>query len=100
MDQRGTIVGSHSSNTAVGSSGAFGIFTNRRISTKIAVGFAAVLALTAVLSAMSYTGFGKVAHGFEIFNQRVTVVGIARQVDRDFVSFRRFVREYSLSGDD
>jgi methyl-accepting chemotaxis protein len=28
------------------------------------------------------------------------VVGIARDVDRDFVAFRRFVREYSVSGDD
>jgi len=92
-------VGTHSS-TGAGAAGLFGIFTNRRIGTKIGVGFAAVLALTAMISAMSYTGFNKVGQGFEVFNQRVTVVGIARQVDRDFVSFRRFVREYSLSGDE
>ncbi len=89
-----------SSNASGTSSGLFGFFTNRRINTKIMIGFAAVLALTAVLSAMSYQGFGKVSEGFEAFNQRVKVVGIAREVDRGFVSFRRFVREFSLSGDE
>jgi methyl-accepting chemotaxis protein/CHASE3 domain sensor protein len=89
-----------SSSASGTSSGLFGFFTNRRINTKIMIGFAVVLALTAVLSAMSYQGFGKVSEGFEAFNQRVKVVGIAREVDRGFVSFRRFVREFSLSGDE
>ncbi len=82
------------------SSGLFGFFTNRRINTKIMIGFAIVLALTAVLSAISYRGFGKVSEGFETFNQRVKVVGIAREVDRGFVAFRRFAREFSMSGDE
>jgi len=81
-------------------SGPFAFFTNRKISTKIAVGFALVLMLTAILAVMSYRGFGQVLEGFETFAQRVKVVGIARDVDRGFVAFRRFVREYSLSGDD
>ena len=82
------------------SSGLFGFFTSRRINTKIMIGFAIVLALTAVLSAISYRGFGKVSEGFETFNQRVKVVGIAREVDRGFVAFRRFAREFSMSGDE
>src|SRR5882724_8952591 len=86
--------------TAATPSGLFGIFTNRRISTKILIGFAIVLALTAVISAMSYLGFGKVSTGFDTFRQRVTVVGIARDVDREFVALRRYVREFSLSGDE
>jgi methyl-accepting chemotaxis protein len=86
--------------TAATSSGLFGIFTNRRISTKILIGFAIVLALTAVISAMSYLGFGKVSAGFDTFRQRVTVVGIARDVDREFVALRRYVREFSVSGDE
>jgi methyl-accepting chemotaxis protein/CHASE3 domain sensor protein len=81
-------------------SGPFAFFTNRKINTKISVGFAVVLVLTAILAVMSYRGFGEVSEGFETFNQRVKVVGIAREVDRGFVSFRRFVREYSVSGDD
>ena len=88
------------SQTAGTSSGLFRFFTNRKINTKIMIGFAAVLVLTAVLSAMSYRGFVKVSEGFEAFNQRVKVVGIARDVDRGFVAFRRFVREFSISGDE
>ena len=88
------------SSAGAGSSGLFGFFTNRKINTKIMIGFAVVLALTAVLAAMSYRGFGKVAEGFETFKQRVTVVGIARDVDREFVAFRRFVREFAVSGDE
>ena len=82
------------------SSGLFGIFTNRKINTKIMIGFAVVLALTAVLSAMSYRGFGKVSEGFETFKQRVTVVGIVRDIDRGIRRHRPFVREFSLSGDE
>jgi len=81
-------------------SGPFAFFSNRKISTKISVGFAVVLVLTAILAVMSYRGFGQVLQGFETFAQRVKVVGIAREVDRGFVAFRRFVREYSVSGDD
>jgi methyl-accepting chemotaxis protein len=92
---------SHSHATASGgSSGLFGFFTNRKISTKIPIGFAIVLALTAVISAMSYLGFGRVSAGFDTFRQRVTVVGIVRDVDREFVALRRFVREFALSGDE
>jgi methyl-accepting chemotaxis protein len=83
-----------------GSSGLSGIFTDRKIGTKVAIGFSVVLALTAFLALMSYFGFGSVAEGFETYNQRVKVVGIARDVDRNFIAFRRFVREYSVSGEE
>jgi methyl-accepting chemotaxis protein len=89
-----------SSSSQSRSSGLSGIFTNRKINTKISVGFAIVLALTATLATIAYFGFAKVSAEFAIFNQRVEVVGIARDVDREFIAFRRFVREYSLAGDD
>ena len=88
------------SNVSSSANGLFGFFTNRRINTKIMIGFAVVLALLATLAVMSYRGFGKVSDGFEAFNQRVKVVSIVRDVDRGFVAFRRFVREFSLSGDE
>ena len=89
-----------SSSAAGASSGLFGFFTNRKINTKIMIGFGVVLVLTAALAAMSYRGFGKVSEGFETFKLRVTVVGIARDVDREFVAFRRFVREFAATGDE
>jgi methyl-accepting chemotaxis protein len=88
------------SSSAGASSGLFGFFTNRRINTKIMIGFAVVLALLATLSVLSYRGLGKVSDGFGAFNQRVKVVSIARDVDRGFIAFRRLVREFSLSGDE
>ena len=53
-----------------------------------------------MLSVLSYRGFIKVLDGFGAFNQRVKVVSIVRDVDRGFVAFRRFVREFALSGDE
>ena len=82
------------------SAGLFGFFTNRRINTKIMIGFAAVLTLLAVLAVLSYRGFVKVAEGFGAFNQRVKVVGIVRDVDYGFIGYRRYVREFSVSGDE
>ena len=89
-----------SSPTATASGGLFGFFTNRRINTKVMLGFAAVLTLLAVLAVLSYRGFVGVADGFAAFNQRVKVVGIVRDVDYGFVGYRRFVREFSVSGDE
>ncbi len=82
------------------SAGLFGFFANRRINTKVMFGFAAVLTLLAVLAVLSYRGFVGVAEGFGAFNQRVKVVSIVRDVDYGFVGFRRFVREFSVSGDE
>ncbi|MET0679213.1 MAG: HAMP domain-containing methyl-accepting chemotaxis protein [Bradyrhizobium sp.] len=80
--------------------GVFRFFTNRRINTKIMVGFAAVLTLLAVLAALSYRALVQVSEGFGAFNQRVKVVSIVRDVDYGFVGYRRFVREFSVSGDE
>mgnify|MGYP000199713881 FL=1 len=89
-----------SSSTASPPTGMFGFFTNRRINTKIMIGFAVVLALLAGLSVLSYRGLVKVADGFGAFNQRVKVVSIVRDVDYGFLGYRRFVREFALSGDE
>ncbi|MDA9433558.1 methyl-accepting chemotaxis protein [Bradyrhizobium sp. CCBAU 51627] len=77
----------------------FRLFTDRRISTKIRIGYLAVLMLTAILAVTSYRSFSKVSEGFQTFNQHINVATIARDVDRGFIEFRRYVREFSLSGD-
>ncbi len=76
------------------------LFHNRKIASKIAIGFTLVLVITAAISVMAYSSFMKVEHGFETFNQRVTVVGIARELDREFLAFRGFVREYAVTGNE
>ena len=74
------------------------LLVDRQISTRIGLGFAFVLVVLAVVSGMAWYAFRSSAEGFAIYAQRVTVVGIARDIDRDFVNWRRFVREYALTG--
>ncbi|MFT3938318.1 methyl-accepting chemotaxis protein [Rhodopseudomonas sp.] len=90
----------HSSPVPHSSAGLFSFFTNRKIGVKIAIGFAAVQVLMAVLAVLNYSSFGKVGDAFAKFDQRVGVVDAVRDVEQDFNSLRRTVREYSLTGED
>jgi methyl-accepting chemotaxis protein len=76
------------------------LFVDRKINTKIAFGFGCVLLITALISFMAYSAFGKVSAAFETYAQRVQGVGIARNLDREFLAFRRFAREFALTGED
>jgi methyl-accepting chemotaxis protein len=91
-------------NATIGTSdtggGLSSLFTDRKINTKIAIGFGGVLAITAVISATAYLAFGNVATAFQTYSQRVAVVGLARDTDREFLAFRRFVREFSITGEE
>jgi methyl-accepting chemotaxis protein len=78
--------------------GLVSLFTDRRIGAKVAFGFVCVLAVLAVISAMAWSAFRTAAEGFATYEQRVTVVDIARDIDRSFVSLRGFVREYAATG--
>jgi len=80
------------------SQGLASVFTNRKIATKIAIGFACVLAITAILSGIAYMSFVKVGHSFEAFSQRVAVVGLARDIELGFATFRRYAREFAGTG--
>jgi methyl-accepting chemotaxis protein len=77
-----------------------GIFANRKIGTKIAVGFALILAITLGTSAMAYITFGSIEASFQAYSQRVAIVGLAREIDREFLAYRRFVREYAVTGEE
>lgn len=74
------------------------VFVDRKIDAKIAFGFGCVLLITAVISYMAYSAFGRVAESFATYAQRVEGITIARDVDREFLAFRRFVREFALTG--
>jgi methyl-accepting chemotaxis protein len=78
--------------------GAMSLIANRAIGTKVAIGFACVLAILAIVSGTAYLSFHTAAEGFATYVQRVSVVGIARDVDRSFLNLRRLARTYSLTG--
>ena len=67
------------------SSAAGSMLANRAIGTKVGLGFACVLVLLAVVSGTAYLSFQSSSHGFESYVQRVSIVGIARDLDRGFL---------------
>jgi len=76
------------------------IFVDRKIGTKIAIGFACTLAIMTCVSFTAYLGFGSVAANFETSRQRASVASIGRDADREFLALRRFVREYAATGEE
>jgi hemerythrin-like metal-binding protein len=74
------------------------LFADRTIRTKVSLGFVCVLAILGVVSGMAYVAFRSATEGVATYTQRVTVVDIARDVDRSFLNLRRVVREYAYTG--
>ncbi len=77
------------------SRGLSNFFTNRKIGTKITIGFACVLAITAVISTISYFEFGRVQFDFGDYSRSVANGGTVSDIDREFVAFRRYIGEVS-----
>src|SRR4051812_37720033 len=75
------------------------LFNDRKIATKIAIGFALVLAITAVISASAYLAFGKVDQGFASFAKQSGNAEKASALDQGFLFLRWSAREYALAGD-
>ncbi|WP_291865887.1 HAMP domain-containing methyl-accepting chemotaxis protein [Bradyrhizobium sp.] len=77
------------------SSGLFAFFTNRRINTKIAIGFGCTLLLMMAISVISYVEFGKVERDFSDYSHKVTNATLISDIDRQFLAFRRYAGEVS-----
>src|SRR5262245_28706694 len=75
-------------------------FSDRRINTKIGLGFATVLLITAVISVMAFAALVRISGGFTEYSHLAAVVANARDLDRGFLAFRRYAIEFSLSGDE
>ena len=83
------------SSTVSAPSGLFGVFTNRRISTKIGIGFGCILVITALISAISYVEFGKIDRDFSDYARKVTNGAVIGDIDRQFLALRRYAGEIS-----
>ena len=86
--------------TAGSAGGLLRLFVDRKINTKIAIGFGCVLVITAVISYMSYAAFGNATESFTLYAARVKAVDISRNIDREFLAFRRLVGDFALTGED
>jgi methyl-accepting chemotaxis protein len=75
-------------------------FTDRKINTKISIGFAFVLAITAVVATIAYYSLMQIATSLHEYSRLGAVSGAAREIDRSFLALRRYGREFSLTGDE
>lgn len=78
----------------------FSFLSNLKILARIALGFASVLLILAIVSGVSVMALNKIEANVERFVQQVEIVGIVSDIDRNFLAARRYIREYSLAGDD
>ena len=71
------------------------LFTDRKIATKIGIGFGGVLAIMAAISGVANFEFNKVERDFADYSQRVHIGSTVTDLDRQFLAFRRYIGEVS-----
>ena len=83
-----------------GRGGLGGWFTYMKVQSKLMLGFSGVIALLALVGGMAVWSFQGLIGSMDTLNQRATVVGLAGDVDLEIINYRRFAREYALTGDE
>ncbi len=79
-------------------SGIWRLFNDRKISTKITIGFACVLAITAVISVNSYYAFEKADRGFQDVAYSSKNAARATDLEQSLVFLRGAAREFAQTG--
>jgi methyl-accepting chemotaxis protein len=65
---------------------------------KIMLGFTVVLAITAVSMGFAYLGFEGVSAGVAAYRKSVSEADLARNIDRELISYRGLARYYVVTG--
>jgi methyl-accepting chemotaxis protein len=71
-----------------------------RFRAKIMLGFAVVLAISAVSMGMAYVGFERVSAGVASYRNSVAEADLARNIDRELTSYQALARYYVVTGKD
>jgi methyl-accepting chemotaxis protein len=69
-----------------------------RFRAKIVLGFAVVLALSAASMGIAWLGFERVSEGVASYRHSVSEADLARNIDRELISYRALAQYYVLSG--
>src|ERR1700751_474428 len=69
-----------------------------RFRAKVMLGFAAVLAISAISLGIAYLGFGRVSDAVVSYRTSVTEADLARSIDRELISYRLLVKYYVVTG--
>src|SRR3984885_9924608 len=69
-----------------------------RFPAKIMLGFAIVLAISAASMGIAYLGFERVSAGVASYRNSVSEADLARNIDREMISYQALARYYVLTG--
>ena len=69
-----------------------------RFRAKVMLGFAIVLAIAAVSMGIAYLGFERVSVGVTSYRKSVSEADLARNIDRELISYRALARYYVVTG--
>jgi methyl-accepting chemotaxis protein len=82
----------------VGSQSAWSKLPSLRFRGKVTLGFAVVLAITAISMSTAYFGFERVSAGVATYRSSVSEADLARNIDRELISYRALARYYVATG--
>ncbi len=69
-----------------------------RLRVKIILGFAVTLAISAASMGIAYLGFERVAAGVATYRHSVSEADLARNIDRELISYRSLARYFVVTG--
>ncbi len=69
-----------------------------RLRAKIILGFAVTLAISAASMGIAYLGFERVAEGVSSYRNSVSEADLARNIDRELISYRSLARYFVVTG--
>ena len=69
-----------------------------RFRAKIMLGFSVVLAISAVSMGIAYFGFERVSAGVSSYRNSVSEADLARNIDRELISYRGLARYFVVTG--
>jgi methyl-accepting chemotaxis protein len=69
-----------------------------RIRAKVLAGFAVVLAISAASMGIAYLGFERVSDGVATYRNSVSEADLARNIDRELISYQALARYYVVTG--
>ena len=67
---------------------------------KIVLGFAVVLAISAASLGLAYLGFERISIGVMSYRNSVAEADLARNIDRELISYQSLARYYVVTGKD
>src|SRR6478672_9045435 len=73
-------------------------FPTLRFRAKIMLGFTVTLAISAASMGIAYMGFERVSSGVDVYRRSVREADLARDIDRELISYRSLARYFVATG--